>query len=132
MPIEKSFKLASPWKAKGAYCTFSAEMSIKLKGSLELPSKGKMGTSTDIAPLGYSDGLVMRMGETWYSKDGAQICGMQTTIVETKLVGEAKVKDGIEFSFFPDPNARTLALRTGVQLVVPRLEDAQTGVAAGR
>ena len=25
-----------------------------------------------------------------------------------------------------------VALRTGVQLVVPRLEDAQTGVAAGR
>lgn len=99
VPIEKSFKLASPLKAKGAYCTFSAELSIKLKGSLELQSKGKMGTSTDIAPLGYSDGLVMRMGETWYSKDGAQICGMQTTIVETKLVGEAKVKDGIEFSF---------------------------------
>ena len=74
-------------------------MSIKLKGSLEFPSQKSMGASTDIAPLGYSDGLVMRMGETWYAKDGAQICGMQTTIVEAKLVGEAKVAAGIEFSF---------------------------------
>lgn len=98
VPIEKSFKLASPLKAKGAYCTFSAEMSIKLKGSLELPSDKKMASSADVAPLGYSDGLVMRLGETWYSKEGAQICGVQTTIVESKIVGEAKVKDGLEVS----------------------------------
>lgn len=98
VPIEKSFKLASPLKAKGAYCTFSGELSIKLKGSLELPSDKKMASSTDIAPLGYSDGLVLRMGETWYSKDGARICGLQTTIVESKIVGEAKVKDGLEVS----------------------------------
>jgi chaperonin cofactor prefoldin len=107
IPVEQTVKLHAPLELNGIYAKLSAELAIKLKGSLEVASsKDKPARSTDVAPLGYSDGLVLRVGETWYSEQGASILGVQTTIIETKVVGEGKVvrndkdptKSSIEFS----------------------------------
>jgi hypothetical protein len=93
--VEQSIPMPKvPW----AVGYFSGEIgyTMKVKGSLDF-SSGKGDSSNDVTPVGVQDGaMVERLGKTWYSTDGVKIFGLNTGASESKIVGQAKVKDGLE------------------------------------
>jgi hypothetical protein len=112
VPFEKTIPITPEAPVQlGAYIKLKLSMALKLKGTFELASGPKGGSSVDITPAGYSDGFVERVAHSWYDAEGVKMLGINTGASESKIETQAKVKDGLEVSI-----SGTLKYKSGEEL----------------